>query len=384
MNTPLTVEVLLGAGLAAVAAALGTWLLVPVAEVVSRLVANALASVSRRPPGHVPRLGGIAVMGGIAVGGGLALVAGWQMWGRAIPDSAHAALVATTGLVFLVGLVDDLLDISPLRKLGGQLLAAVVLVAAGWRFEVLSLPWAGTVELDGWSWPLSVLWLVGVTNAMNLIDGLDGLASGLVAIIASSLLVLALVQGNPGTVVLLAATAGACLAFLRHNWQPARIYLGDSGSLSLGFLLAATSLLSSLKAQAAVAILVPVLALGLPVLDMLLVMIFRFFEGKGRPLAQRIVSVLRGDRRHLHHLLEPVVRSRRAVVSVLYSLAILFCGAAIYVALASNREAGWILLAVELIAILVLRRAGLKVLAGEMARQAKGQVAEKWRSATGG
>ena len=134
-----------------------------------------------------------------------------------------------------------------------------------------------------WGAVVSLLWIVGVTNAINLIDGLDGLAGGVVAIIADSLLAYALLQGNLRTVILMAATAGACIGFLRHNWAPARIFMGDSGSLTLGFLLAAISVHSSLKAPAAVAILVPILALGVPVIDTLLVMGVRFLDRpKGR------------------------------------------------------------------------------------------------------
>ncbi len=372
-------DVWLGAGIAGGVAALVTAMTVPLAAALGSLVQRRFATARRSPPPDVPRLGGLAVMAGIGSGSLLALVAGWHVWGHQIPVSSHVALVVTTGMVFLLGLVDDVLDLSALQKLSGQLFAAAALVASGWRFEVMSLPGFGVVSLEEWSWPLSLLWLVGVTNAINLIDGLDGLAGGVVSIIAGSLLILAVVQGNPGTVVLLAATTTACLAFLKDNWRPAKIYLGDSGSLSLGFLLGAVSLNSSLKAQTAVAILVPLLALGLPVLDMVLVMAYRFAESQGQPLISRLLRIFRGDRRHLHHLLQPLVRSHRMLLLLVFGLALAFCGAALYVAIEGNREVGWILLLVELGAVFLLRRAGLKALAESQAAQARSEVAARWR-----
>ena len=137
----------------------------------------------------------------------------------------------------------------------------------------------------------TVVWIVGATNAINLIDGLDGLAGGVVAIISPSLVVCALLQGHRFTVVLLAGMAGACLGFLRHNWEPARIFLGDAGSLTVGFLLAIAAVQASIKASTAVAILVPILALGLPVMDTLLVMIARFLGLPGAPLRARLLRL---------------------------------------------------------------------------------------------
>src|SRR6266446_2747975 len=140
------------------------------------------------------------------------------------------------------------------------------------------MPLWGNISLGFFGGLVTTVWIVGVTNAINLLDGLDGLAGGVAAIIASSLLVLACIQSNILMVMVTAAVVGACLGFLRHNWSPARIYMGDSGSLTLGFLLAVMSLHASLKDAAAVAILAPFLALGLPIIDTVLVMAVRFVE----------------------------------------------------------------------------------------------------------
>src|SRR5262249_27384453 len=154
--------------------------------------------------------------------------------------------------------------------------AAGGVVYAGWSFSQLYVPLSGNVNLGILGGLFTLIWIVGVTNAINLLDGLDGLAGGVTAIIASSLLIFAWIQGQLLTVMLMSAIVGACLGFLRHNWAPAKIFMGDSGSLTLGFLLATMSLYSSIKGAATVAILVPVLALGLPVIDTLLVMAVRF------------------------------------------------------------------------------------------------------------
>ncbi len=324
--------------------------------------------------GEVPRLGGVAIFVGVAVAAGMGLAAGWKVWGGGVARSEYAAFAFGAGLVFLIGVLDDLYGVSPAKKFLVQFVAAWILVQIGWRFEVLNLPLVGEIELGMWGGVLSILWVVGVTNAINLIDGLDGLASGVAAIISASLLVYSVLQGNPGSVVLLAAIVGACLGFLRHNWRPAKIYLGDSGALTLGFVLGAITLHSSLKAQAAVAILVPILALGLPVIDTLLVMAVRFFGGEGAPVARRFARMFHADRRHLHHLLGHLVERHRSVVGVLYVLALVFCGAALYVAVTGEFVVGATLLVVEVLAIGVLRWAGVTSAARRLVAEQKAGV----------
>src|SRR5207247_5090168 len=168
-----------------------------------------------------------------------------------------------TALVFLIGLADDVIGLSCIQRFLVQVLAAVGVVYAGWSFGRLYLPLWGEVELGLWGGLVTVIWIVGVTNAINLLDGLEGLAGGVAAIIAARLLIFAWIQGNALTVFLMSAIVGACLGFLRHSWAPAKIYMGDSGSLTLGCLLAVMSLRASMKGAATVAILVPIIALGL-------------------------------------------------------------------------------------------------------------------------
>src|SRR5262245_44191280 len=193
---------------AATVAAVVTNLLVPT---VTRL-AIALRAVDypggrKLQPGAVPRLGGIAIAGGLALGGGAALVAQWVQWSAHLARREVVAVMLGAALVFVVGVVDDLMGVAPGKKFLIEFFAAWLLVRLGWSFQVMRLPGLGEIDLGLFGGFVSLLWIVGVTNAINLIDGLDGLAGGVVAIISGSLLCYSILQGNPGTVVLMAATA---------------------------------------------------------------------------------------------------------------------------------------------------------------------------------
>ncbi len=352
-------NILFPALLAAAIAALVTNLLVPA---VVRL-AVALRAVDY--PGErklqleaTPRLGGVAIVAGWALGAMAVVMAKWSSWSFGVGRSELVALAVGTLLVFLVGVLDDIFGVSVSQKFLVELVAAYLLVHIGWSFQVLALPGLGNVELGIFGELVSVVWIVGVTNAINLLDGLDGLASGVVAIVATGLWIYAVDLDNLLVVVLMAAMVGASLGFLRHNWAPARIFMGDSGSLTLGFLLAAMSVQSSLKAPAAVAILVPILALGLPVMDTLVVMLVRFL---GRPhglFAERFLAMFRGDRNHLHHMLEPFMAQRARIVGAIYVAALLFCTMALVVAVTHDASLGLLLVVLEFVAVLVMRNLG--------------------------
>lgn len=324
--------------------------------------------------GSVPRLGGVAIALGLGIGTATAAIAGWDRWGSGIGRNELLALAFGTGLVFLVGVIDDLYGVSAAKKFLVQLVAAWMLVRIGWSFEVLRLPGVGEVHLGFSGEIVSLLWIVGVTNAINLIDGLDGLAGGVVTIISVSLLGYAILQGNPGTVILMAAMAGACVGFLRHNWEPARIFMGDSGSLTLGFLLAAMTVHSSLKAPAAVAILVPILALGVPVMDTLLVMTVRFLERPKGPFTTRFLRMFHADRQHLHHLLDHFGGKRSRIVTLIYAVVLSFCALALVVALTGQTALGVALLALEFSVILAMRQMGMAMAARRLARVQREEV----------
>lgn len=348
------------AALALFVAALITNMLVPlVARVAVALRAVDYPGERRLQERPVPRLGGIALVSGLGLAaGGLTLVK-WSSIHAEINRIEVFALVVATAIVFLLGVIDDVVGVSAGKKFLIQILAAGLVVQVGWSFERLSLP-GGVVEL-GWFGPvLSLVWIVGVTNAINLIDGMDGLASGVVGIIAVSLLAYAVLLGEVGTVILMAATAGSCLGFLRHNWAPARIFMGDSGSLTLGFLLAVASVHSAIKAPAAVAILVPLLALGLPVIDTLLVMLVRFLARPKGPVATRFLAMFHADRSHIHHLMLRFGASRQWVVVWIYTAVLSFCLFAMLVATTQNPVLGALLLPLELVVIVAMRGLGLR------------------------
>ncbi len=297
-----------------------------------------------------PRLGGIAIMAGILVSlvPSLLLLSGQTLSPKEIIGFSIATLI-----IFTLGLFDDIYTLGPFMKLVVQVGAAAIVVALGWQFTALRFPWDGRLYVGAVAPLLSVIWIVGVTNAINFIDGLDGLAAGLVAIISCSLLMLSVLQNRPASAIAASCMVGACLGFLRHNWHPAKIYMGDSGSLTLGFLLATFPLRSSIKASAAVAILVPILALGLPVFDTLLVMWYRFLRGHRK--ANRLASIFHADRSHLHHLLISANRQRSRVIFTLYALAVAFCAMALLVAVSGNWWLGLGFLSIEFVAVLLIR-----------------------------
>ena len=215
---------------------------------------------------------------------------------------------------------------------------------------------------------LSVVAAVTVTN----------FASGVSAIIAGSLCVIAAIKGNFFSAVLLAGSVGACLGFLRHNWAPATLFLGDSGSLTLGFVLATLTVHGALKSSAAVAILVPVLALGVPVIDTLLVMAVRFLDRSQSGLAGRVSGMFLPDRSHLHHLLLFLGPRRAVVVRWIYALVLVFCGGALVVALTKSGSLGLVLVLVELVVIVLVRRLGLARQASALGTAARREAREEF------
>jgi UDP-GlcNAc:undecaprenyl-phosphate GlcNAc-1-phosphate transferase len=306
----------------------------------------------------VPRLGGLAIGLGLFFGAGSVALLQWGVWGGRIVRSELLAFVLAAGMVFVLGLMDDLVGVSIPQKFAVETLAALLVVWLGWHFTALGMPDGSSLRLGAVGYLLTVLWIVGVTNAVNLLDGLDGLAGGVVAIIAVTFVAYAVLQGNPLTVVLMAGIAGACLGFLRHNAR-GQVFLGDAGSLLLGFILATMSVHSALKASAAVAIMVPLLALGVPIIDTVLVMVVRFLERPANPGTERFLRMFRADRNHLHHLLLSLAGSRALVVRLIYAMVVLACLFAITLAVAKSLTVGLVMLAVELAAIVAIRRFGL-------------------------
>lgn len=296
-----------------------------------------------------PRLGGLAIFAGFTAAVGVGMLstrlAGWEQF---------LGLWLGALVVLAVGIADDYLDLPAKVKLAGQVLAAVVFVLFGNSVQWISNPWAkgpfpGMTYIGSWGTPLTIFWMVGVTNTLNLIDGLDGLAAGVASIASVTLLLVALQEGQPYVVLLAAALAGAALGFLPYNFNPAKIFMGDTGSLFLGFTLAGIAVQGTLKSATTIALAVPLLALGLPILDTTLAITRRFLHG--RPIFQ-------ADRGHLHHRLLALGLSQRQAVLILYFVSGCFGLSAVALADVSSRLVAATLMLIGLGLTLAIGRAG--------------------------
>ncbi|MBI3088129.1 MAG: undecaprenyl/decaprenyl-phosphate alpha-N-acetylglucosaminyl 1-phosphate transferase [Candidatus Omnitrophica bacterium] len=260
--------------------------------------------IHRQP---IPRLGGVAVLAGwagaLAFGMGVAGVEGTP--GPLVP------MMALGVLVVLFGAWDDWSDLPGRGKLAAQILIASLVFLLGIRIDRITNPFGGVLLFpEPLSYAVTVFWVIGMMNAVNLIDGLDGLACGIAAITAGGLMAAGLFVRSDTSVVVLAALAGACLGFLRYNFHPATIFLGDSGSQFLGFVLAMTPLLDNqYKSATVVALLLPLTALSLPIFDTALAFVRRLRKRR---------SIFRADKAHLHHRLLKLGLSQRQVVAAFY------------------------------------------------------------------
>lgn len=266
----------------------------------------------------IPRVGGIA----IALPFFLATLPVLQL-DNGVSRELHLMLLEVSlfliaaAIVFVMGFFDDAYGLRARTKFLVQLMAATAVYAAGVRVEHFSVFNWGVVELGWLSYPLTMLWIVGITNAINLLDGLDGLAAGTTAISCGLLAFFAVMQGDQVMAVVCLALAGALSGFLYFNFNPAKIFMGDSGSQFIGFTVATAAAMTANKAQTAVAVMLPVLALGVPIFDTLLSMLRRF-------LGRR--SLFGPDRGHIHHrLLERGLSHRRTVLTI-YALNTIVAG----------------------------------------------------------
>lgn len=303
----------------------------------------------------VPRTGGLAVASGILAGLIAAFALGLFPVGDGGPWKSIPILTATA-LIFAVGLVDDCRGCSAGFKLAVQVVAAGMVVATGHTITHVFLPFGEPIQFGFAGSIVAGLWLIGITNAINFMDGLDGLAGGLTVIIAICIGVFAALQGAPSIVAVALVVCGACLGFLPFNWRPARIFLGDSGSQMIGFILGCLSLVAALKSSTVVAIIVPLLALGIPAFDALLVVLGRFSQRiHGRRFLQRFSRMFRADRTHLHHHGLLFIGHHQRVVILLYAIVACFCILALAVAVRGNPALATILVLVEVFVVVLIR-----------------------------
>ncbi len=272
----------------------------------------------------VPSIGGIAIYGGFLIS---------VLLFSSLSRGLVGILLGGTFIIF-VGVIDDLCEISPVVKLLGQVGAAIILIAFGIEVQFITNPFGGLFYLGVWSIPFTILWIVGITNTVNLVDGLDGLASGVSAIAAITLFLVGLQEGQIFAAILALSLAGSSLGFLKFNFYPAEIFMGDVGAMFLGYLLAAISITGALKSAAAVTLIVPVLALGIPIFDTIFAIIRRLYNK--RPISK-------ADNGHIHHRLLALGWNQAEAVLIVYGISI-FLGLMALIINGSNFQHAVILL----------------------------------------
>jgi UDP-GlcNAc:undecaprenyl-phosphate/decaprenyl-phosphate GlcNAc-1-phosphate transferase len=300
--------------------------------------------------GRVPRLGGLAVLAATLGAVGLAALAhiavletlaaqGWNLgW-----------LAAGTFSVLAIGTIDDVRGLGPFFKIAFQVVTGVMALLGGYGFSAITNPLTGSpIYLGAFGGVATVLWVVGVTNAFNLIDGLDGLAAGVALIASATLFVVSLAEGRSDAAMLSITLAGALAGFLYYNFNPASVFLGDSGSLLLGYWLAILSIQSLHKGATTVVILVPILALGLPITDTLVTLLRRF-------LVSGISTIFHGDQEHIHYRLLTLGLTHRRAVLLLYAVCLAF-GVLAFLAVAMRAAGDAVLVGVVAVAVSVAIR----------------------------
>jgi UDP-GlcNAc:undecaprenyl-phosphate/decaprenyl-phosphate GlcNAc-1-phosphate transferase len=265
--------------------------------------------VHKRP---MVRLGGVSIFFGNVITWLIIWISGG--FSELPLTSLYELLGVTLGglCFFLIGLLDDLFTLSPILRLVMQVGVAIAAWYAGVSIDFSTIPFHGLVELGWLSLPITVIWLVGMANAMNFMDGLDGLAAGIAGIAAVIMLMVSLFMKQDVAAVLAAALAGGALGFLRYNFNPAQIFMGDGGAYFMGFTLAALGVIGLVKSVTTVAVVLPFVILALPIVDTSAVVLTRLSQGK---------SPFAADKRHIHHRLLQAGLSQRSIVLFLYSIA---------------------------------------------------------------
>ncbi|HBX23645.1 MAG TPA: undecaprenyl-phosphate alpha-N-acetylglucosaminyl 1-phosphate transferase [Desulfotomaculum sp.] len=293
----------------------------------------------------MPRMGGLAVY--------LAFVLAVLLF-RELTTQVLGLLAGAT-VILLLGIADDIRGLSARVKLAGQILAALVIVQFGIQVHYITNPLNGDIFILGFlSIPLTVFWIVAVTNAVNLIDGLDGLAGGVACIAALTMATVAWTQfgmsGMPEMIMLALTLVAAVIGFLRYNFHPARIFLGDTGSMFLGFTLSVLAIMSLTKSATAVSVIIPLVILGVPLLDTFFAILRRCHEH--RPIMQP-------DKKHLHHQLMAMGLNHRQTVLAIYALSAFLGFNAVVINLITNDQALVLLVILAGVVIYLADRVGV-------------------------
>lgn len=253
----------------------------------------------------MPRLGGLAIY--------ISFIMGVLVFLPDIQDDLPILIGAT--IVILLGILDDLFTLSAKRKFIGQIIAALVPVLSGLQINYITIPDGKVIEFGWLAIPITIFWIVAITNAINLIDGLDGLAAGVSSIALFTISYLAMTLGDPSAFVMGILLMGSTLGFLVYNFYPAKIFMGDTGALFLGYMISVLSILGLTKSATIFSLIVPIIILGVPIIDTTFAIIRRLIYGK--PLSAP-------DKYHLHHCLIRMGFTHRQSVVSIYLLSILF------------------------------------------------------------
>ncbi len=255
----------------------------------------------------MPRLGGIAIVLGFMITMIILLP-----FTPALQTVQFLGFALGALIIVCVGILDDVFGLKAKTKLAFQIVAALVVVFTGTRISIVNWPFAANIS--AFAAPITLVWIIGMTNAVNLIDGVDGLAAGVSSIGALCLTALCVLSGTPTAVVLSATLAGSCLGFLPRNFSPAEVIMGDTGSLFLGFVLSVSSIIGVFKSYALLSVVIACFVFALPIFDTLFAMLRRLISGK---------PIMEADRGHLHHRLIDAGHSPSRTVLILYSLSLL-------------------------------------------------------------
>ena len=283
-----------------------------------------------------PLIGGLAIFFGFLIG----LI----LFYRPFDVQARGIFIASL-IIIAAGIIDDTVVLKPKIKLLVQIVCALIVYFHGIKITYISVPnfmvEGGVLPLKWMSLPITLIWIVGVTNAVNLIDGLDGLAAGVSSIATFSLFFIAILAGETNIAIITAALAGGCLGFLPYNFNPAKIFMGDTGALFLGFILSVICIQGLFKGYVIISFVVPFLILGLPIFDTMFAIIRRIWNKK---------PIMEADRSHLHHKLMDMGFSQKQTVAILYIISTLLGITAVVVVEEGADQAIWFVIAI-LIAI---------------------------------
>lgn len=292
----------------------------------------------------MPRMGGFGIF--------IAFVIGMTLSQGALLTTEKGILIGAT-IIVIGGILDDVMELKPKYKLVFQISAAIVLILHGVYINSITNPFSalsdGYISIQLLSIPITIIWVVAITNALNLIDGLDGLSAGVGLIACVTIYIVAIIADRNSVATLTAILGGAILGFLPYNFNPASIFMGDTGSQLLGFLLAAISMEGAVKSATAFAVAVPILALGLPIYDTLFAVIRRKVNGK---------PIMQGDRGHLHHRLLDLGLTQRQSVIIMYLISACLGGIAILAMEISTKRAYFLLASVISLLVIMAWKAG--------------------------